>query len=155
MTAEELSGDAASADVETLVPPLARRARRPMGRPWLAALLAWAWPGLGHLYLQRWGRGVAFAVLVLVLVGMGTALDGHLWHFEGHPLTSGDAAMAALLTVGSWGLGGPYLVLRFTAYAGDVTARGFEYGTAFLLTAALMNLMLVFDAWDISLGRKR
>jgi len=31
---------------------------------------------------------------------------------------------------------------------------GFEYGTAFLLTAGLMNLLLVMDAWDIARGRK-
>jgi hypothetical protein len=155
VTAEELSGDAASADVESIVPPLVRRRRRPVGRPWLAALFAWAWPGLGHLYLRRWGRGVAFAVLVLVMVGMGAALGGHRWHFEGHPVNDLDAAMAALFTVASWGLGGPWVVLTVTGYTGDVTARGFEYGTTFLATAALMNLMLIFDAWDISLGRKR
>ena len=33
-------------------------------------------------------------------------------------------------------------------------APGFEYGTAFLLTAALMNLLLILDAWDIARGRK-
>jgi hypothetical protein len=134
---------------------LRRRRREPIGRPWLAALLAWACPGLGHVYLRRWVRGLAFTVLVLTLVVVGTALDGHLWRFEGHPLAGADPAMAAALTVVSWGLGGAYLVLRLGDYAGDVTARGFEYGTAFLLTAALMNLMLVFDAWDVSLGRKR
>jgi hypothetical protein len=35
-----------------------------------------------------------------------------------------------------------------------VAAFGYEYGTAFLLTAALMNLLLVFDAMDVSRGRK-
>lgn len=127
---------------------------QPVGNPRLAAALAWLWPGLGHLYLRRWARGLAFSLLVLVLVVVGAMLDGHLWHFEGVPTAGADAAMAALLTVVSWGMGGPYLVLRFGGYAGDVAAQGFEYGTAFLLTAALMNVLLVFDAWDISLGRK-
>ena len=33
-------------------------------------------------------------------------------------------------------------------------AAGYEYGTAFLLTAGLMNLLLVLDAWDIARGKK-
>ena len=31
---------------------------------------------------------------------------------------------------------------------------GYEYGFAFLLTAGLMNLLLVIDVWDIANGRK-
>jgi hypothetical protein len=31
---------------------------------------------------------------------------------------------------------------------------GYEYGTAFLLTAGLMNLLLVLDVWDIVRGKK-
>jgi hypothetical protein len=29
-----------------------------------------------------------------------------------------------------------------------------EYGTTFLLTAGLMNLLLILDAWDVARGRK-
>jgi len=39
--------------------------------PWLAALLAWAVPGLGHLYQGRTGKGVLFFLCVL-----GTFLYG-------------------------------------------------------------------------------
>jgi hypothetical protein len=47
------------------------------------------------------------------------------------------------------------LGLRFLLhYEGNVMAAGFEYGTAFLLTAGLMNWLLVFDAWDIARGYK-
>ena len=48
-----------------------------------------------------------------------------------------------------------YLLLRFVVgYSGDIVASGYEYGTAFLLTAGLMNWLLVLDCWDIVLGRK-
>ena len=33
-------------------------------------------------------------------------------------------------------------------------SQGYEYGAAFMLTAGLMNLLLILDAWDIAKGRK-
>ncbi|AGN00201.1 hypothetical protein L593_01240 [Salinarchaeum sp. Harcht-Bsk1] len=36
-------------------------------RPWLAALLAFLYPGLGHLYLREWARSLLWFVL-----GVGT-----------------------------------------------------------------------------------
>ena len=38
---------------------------------------------------------------------------------------------------------------------GAILATTYEYGCAYLLTAGLMNLLLVLDAWDIATGRKR
>jgi hypothetical protein len=36
-------------------------------RPWLAALLAFMYPGLGHVYLREWIRALAwFAIAILV-----------------------------------------------------------------------------------------
>jgi hypothetical protein len=53
------------------------------------------------------------------------------------------------------GMGLAYFVLRFlVGYEGDLVAAGYEYGTAFLLTAGLMNWLLVLDCWDIAVGRK-
>ena len=37
---------------------------------------------------------------------------------------------------------------------GDITSLTYEYGTAFTLTAGLMNLLLVLDSFDIAEGRK-
>ncbi len=52
-------------------------------------------------------------------------------------------------------MGVPYFVLRYPMrYEGDVMGAGYEYGTAFLLTAGLMNWLLVLDALDISRGKK-
>ena len=48
-----------------------------------------------------------------------------------------------------------YFVLRYLlGYHGDLVSPGFEYGSAFILTAGLMNLLLVLDAWDHARGRK-
>lgn len=38
-------------------------------RPWLAGLLALVYPGLGHVYLRRWGRALVwFGVIVVAAV---------------------------------------------------------------------------------------
>jgi hypothetical protein len=114
-----------------------------------AAIIAWLVPGAGHLYLRRWGRGLAFFALVMVSLWIGCQLQGNLYRpVPNQPLTY-------LATLGSMGMGAPYFVLRWVLrYQGDLVAPGFEYGTAFVLTAGLMNLLLVLDAWDIALGKK-
>lgn len=128
----------------------AEPAAEPLGSPYLAALLAWLLPGAGHLYLRRRGRALAFCALVLAGVAVGCALHGRLYSsLRGQPL-------AVLATVAEIGLGAVYALLRFALrYEGDLVAPGFEYGTAFLLTAALMNLLLILDAWDIAQGKKQ
>lgn len=117
--------------------------------PFLCGVLAWLVPGAGHIYLRRWRRGVLFLVLVLAAMALGVGLEGKLWRFvAGQPLSY-------LGTVACFGLGLPYFVLRFvTGYEGDPLSQGYEYGAAFLLTAGLMNLLLVLDAWDVAKGWK-
>jgi len=119
------------------------------GNPYVASLLAWLVPGGGHLYLRRWARGGAFLAIVVLATFVGTSLDGRLFRFTpGQPLSY-------LGTVGEMGLGLLYFVLRLgLGYEGTLSAPGYEYGSAFLLTAALMNLLLILDAWDIAHGKK-
>lgn len=122
---------------------------RPPRRAWLAAGAAWLFPGLGHLLLGRRGRALLFAVLVLGAMAIGLALEGNVYR------VLPDQPLTVLATLASMGLGAPYFVLRFvTGYSGDPVAAGYEYGTAFVLTAGLMNLLLVLDSWDIACGRK-
>lgn len=114
----------------------------------LAAVLAWLVPGAGHLYLGRWHRAGLFFALVSASVVLGFRLDGKL-----HTTFQGLLDTAA--TLGSLGMGPVYLVLRFVlGHTGDINAAGYEYGGAFLLTAGLMNFLLMIDCWDIAHGRK-
>lgn len=121
----------------------------PVGNPYLAMILAWLAPGLGHAYLRRHARALVFFLLVLVCLWVGCTLHGNLYRpLPGQPLFY-------LATAGTMGMGIPYFVLRFGMdYSGDIMAGGYEYGTAFLLTAGLMNWLLILDAWDISRGKK-
>jgi hypothetical protein len=121
----------------------------PVGNPYVAILLAWLVPGLGHLYVRRTMRGIVFFALALVCLWVGCVLQGNLYEpVAGQPLTF-------LATGGALGMGLPYFILRFgLGYAGDIVSAGYEYGTAFLLTAGLMNWLLILDAGDISRGKK-
>jgi hypothetical protein len=114
-----------------------------------AMLAAWFIPGAGHFYLGRRRRAFAFALIVLSSLAIGLSLDGNLYRIvQNQPLT-------ILATGACLGLGAPYLGLRYLAgYTGDLLAPGFEYGSAFILTAGLMNLLLVLDCLDISTGQK-
>jgi len=47
-----------------------------LGQPWLAALLAWLVPGLGHLYQGRTGKGLLFLVCILGTFLYGLYLGG-------------------------------------------------------------------------------
>jgi hypothetical protein len=115
----------------------------------MAVALAWLTPGLGHVYLKRTVRGVVFFLLVMIAIGIGCGLQGHLYQ----PMQG--QLLSYLATLGAMGSGIPYFVLRYGLhYDGQQEAPGFEYGTAFLLTAGLMNLLLVLDVWDIGSGKK-
>lgn len=115
----------------------------------MAVALAWLVPGLGHVYLKRTARGLIFFALVMISLGIGCSLQGNLYR----PMP--PQWLTYLATFGEIGTGVPYFVLRYGLhYEGQQEAAGFEYGTAFLLTAGLMNLLLVLDAWDIASGQK-
>jgi hypothetical protein len=124
-------------------------APRPRVNPYVAVIAAWLVPGLGHLLLGRTRRALLFFVLVIASAIIGCQLQGNLYQvIAGQPLTW-------LATAGTMGMGIPYFLLRYLiGYQGEVVAAGYEYGTAFILTAGLMNLLLVLDAWDIALGKK-
>lgn len=44
-------------------------------RPWLAALLAFLYPGLGHLYLRKWARSLMWFVLGVGTVALALPQD--------------------------------------------------------------------------------
>ncbi len=123
--------------------------RLPAAQLVMAVALAWLVPGLGHVYLKRAVRGLIFFALVIIVFAIGCSLQGNL-----NPRVPGQW-LTYLATFAEMGIGVPYFVLRYGMhYEGQQEAPGFEYGTAFLLTAGLMNLLLVLDVWDIGSGQK-
>jgi TM2 domain-containing membrane protein YozV len=113
--------------------------------------LAWAIPGAGHLYLGRRGRALIFFVVVVLMFAIGVSIDGALYTFA----SSGGSWLKLLATLASMGSGLLYFVAKRIGFPGDVVSATFEYGSTFMLTAGLMNLLLVLDCYDISRGVKQ
>jgi hypothetical protein len=113
--------------------------------------LAWAIPGAGHLYLGRRGRALIFFVVVVMMFVIGLSIDGALYTFA----SSGGSWLKLLATLASMGSGLLYFVAKRIGFPGDVVSATFEYGSTFMLTAGLMNLLLVLDCYDISRGVKQ
>jgi hypothetical protein len=51
---------------------------RPSKRPWLAAGLAFAFTGLGHVYLRRWARALGWIGAMAVSTWLFVPLSGEL-----------------------------------------------------------------------------
>ena len=115
-----------------------------------AMLLAFAVPGLGHLYLGRRARAAAFFGIIVLLFVLGLAIDGALYSLA----ESGGMLLGRLASLGSMGSGALYFIGRALGPHGNVQSATFEYGRMFTLTAGLMNLLLVLDCYDIARGRK-
>jgi hypothetical protein len=140
-------------------------------RGWIAVGLGWLLPGLGHVYLGRFRQGLLFGAIIWSAFSLGLANDGRLaLRDERQPLLTG------LQIVANLGVGPADMVARRWVY-GELAyrlpneqARGADeqraeifrerarsgvsiYGTAYLWTAGLMNLLLLFDVWDIGRGR--
>jgi len=113
-----------------------------------AMVLAYLVPGGGHLYLGRRARAAGFFCIIITLFILGLALDGRLYWPEP------GSFLSLLATIGSMGGGLMYFLGRMFGPTGDITSITFEYGTAFTLTAGLMNLLLVLDCFDIAESRK-
>jgi hypothetical protein len=136
-----------------------------------ALVLGWLVPGAGHAVLGRLGRAGLFFAIVMGSFGLGLAHDGKLALY-----TDQDRVLTALQVVANAGIGPVDAIARSQVY-GDVTYCRPEttdprykrivdtwrarqrslvsiYGTAYLWTAGLMNILLLFDVWDIAVGRK-
>jgi hypothetical protein len=137
----------------------------------VACLLAWALPGAGHAYLGRRGRAAVFFALVTAMVVLGLAERGNF-----SVVRASTPNLSRLQVVGNLSLGVAEPVLRRAVYGELVYDRrslspevgrfqrvhkeralhpGSSYGTAYLWTAGLMNLLLILDAFDLATGRKK
>lgn len=116
----------------------------------VAAALAWAVPGLGHLYLGWRRRAVLYFAVIAVMVAAAVFAEGGLSQ------ASARGVLARLGLLADLGLGVGYFVLEALHVGGGRPASAtHEAGNAFHWSAGVMNMLLVLDAWDIATGRKR
>jgi hypothetical protein len=115
----------------------------------LLCLASWAVPGAGHLWLGRRTKGLIFLVALPLMFAIGLAIRGRLFPFDlSDPLVCLEA-------IAELAAGVPYLIAAAAGYGvGDVRAVTYEYGNVFLVVAGLLNLLVVIDAYDVTMGRK-
>ena len=132
-------------------------------------VLGWIIPGLGHFLLRRHVRALIFLLLITFLFFWGLDLGAKIYQYEPQQPLTFFALIAQV------GMGLPYFIARFIAsYAmmhpaspfhgfaenfqfgnGNIESVTFEYGNTFTIVAGLLNFLVVLDAYDIAVGRKR
>jgi hypothetical protein len=123
-------------------------------RVWAPAVaLGWLVPGGGHLLLKRTGRGVLLLVAITTMFLCGLMMRGTMF------TPQGDDLLTVLINWGGWvgnvASGILYLMSVWLGYAQpDVAGAVHDYGTKFLVTAGLLNLLAIADAFEIARGRK-
>ena len=86
----------------------------------------------------------------------GLAFHGRLFPFDFSDPLVGLEAFA------QFGIGLLFYVpspLNYLGYlgagVGDVRAVSYEYGNTFLIVAGLLNFLVIIDAYDVAMGRKK
>ncbi len=121
---------------------------------WAPALaLSWLIPGGGHLLLKRTGRGILLMAAITSMFVCGLMMRGAMFQPE-----SGDLLTTLINTGGFIGdlcSGILYLLSQWLGYAQpDMAGAVHDYGTKFLVTAGLLNILAMVDVWEIAARRK-
>jgi hypothetical protein len=115
----------------------------------LIAVAGWLVPGLGHALMKMWGRALACFLTVGVLVLLGAGMRGNLFS------SNGNDAFDSLGFIADMGTGTFYLAARSLEKEGaDVSHADGDYGTRFLATAGVLNLLAALHAFEAARGRK-
>jgi hypothetical protein len=135
--------------------------------PSLAALLAWLWPGAGHLYQRRTGKGLLFMICILGTYFFGLALgEGKVVYASWNQV---DRRWQYPLQLGVGIPALPAVVQGMIVRRGNPPAFGgamappisqeqlsdwhyklnmrFELGTLYTMVAGLLNILAIFDAY--------
>ena len=133
-----------------------KRPKEPMPplKIWIwPVVVGWLIPGGGHFLLKRRGRGALLCFSVVAMFLFGLMMRGAM--FQGQ---SGDL----LTIIINWGgflgdlaAGAPYLLATWFGYSQpDIAGHVHDYGTKFLVTAGLLNVLAMVDVFEIAAGRK-
>lgn len=116
-------------------------------KPHLLFAVSVAVPGLGHFLQKKHTRGAVFLGGTCILLGMGLALQGRL----GAPP---DLQLLSLLKfAGSLGTGVFFVAAKIAGLgAGNPSALTFDIGTAYIVTAGLMNYLAACHAFETAKG---
>ena len=118
-------------------------------RAWIFALAGWMVPGLGHALQRMWGRALVIFSAVGTLVYVGASMRGNVF------TSNGGDAFDRLGYIADMGTGCFYFFARTLERTGaDVSHSQGDYGTRFLATAGVLNILAALHAYEAARGRK-
>src|SRR2546423_824297 len=126
-----------------------------MDNPVIIGILAWVFPGAGHLIQRRLKRGIIISAVIWTMFVIAIISGGA--YYPGFDFK--DGALLYLLNVFARcgnGIGAIVSLILAASPSPNIAALAtFEYGGRFLEVAGLLNYLAAIDAVDISLGRKK
>ena len=142
-------------------------------QPGVAAVYAWLWPGAGHLYQKRYGKGALFMICILSTYFFGLALGGgkvvyaswtkedRRWHYicqvgVGIPALPALVQSARVMK-GKQPLFGDFMAPpsqpvrptekdQLAEWHEKLNVR-FELGVLYTMIAGLLNVLAIYDAY--------
>jgi hypothetical protein len=112
-------------------------------------VLGWFVPGLGHALQKKYVRALLFFGSILAMTAMGLSMGGKVYPFQtDNPLT----ILAFFADIGN---GLFYGLARYFAWGqGQLERATFEFGTAYIAGAGLLNFLVALDAYDLGVGKR-
>src|ERR1700722_12920753 len=125
----------------------AQPAATPIGTWLLPVAAGWIIPGGGHFLLKKTGRGALIFGSVLLMFLFGMFMRGAMFVPE-----RGDV-LTMLISYGGFvaylASGASYFAATLFGYAQpDMDRAVHDYGTKFLVTAGLLNILAASDAYE-------
>lgn len=119
------------------------------GKAVIAMAAGWFVPGLGHVIQKKSARGLVFFGAIAAMTALGLAMGGRVYG----PQTENPLTVLAFFA--DLGNGLFYVMSRlFSIGAGRLELTTFEFGTAYIAGAGLLNYLVAIDAYDIAAGKK-
>ncbi|HVW84458.1 MAG TPA: DUF6677 family protein [Bryobacteraceae bacterium] len=122
---------------------------------WILPVIAgWLVPGGGHFLLKKTGRGALILASVVLMFLFGLFMRGMMFTPE-----KGPDYLTSLINYGGFvcNLAGGALYILATMFGynqPDTPGDVHDYGTKFLVTAGLLNILAMVDVWEIATGKK-
>jgi predicted membrane channel-forming protein YqfA (hemolysin III family) len=113
-------------------------------------IAGWLIPGLGHVLQKKYWRGAIFFISIIAMTAIGLSMGGRIYPFQTeNPLT----ILAFFADIGNSVV---YALSQLLAFGqGSLERITFEFGTAYIAGAGLLNYLIAIDAHDIAKGKKK
>lgn len=119
-------------------------------KPVITLLLGWLLPGLGHVSIKKYWRGLIFFICISAMITIGLIMGGRIYPFQ----TENPYTILAFFS--DLGMGLFYFIAKvFAIGPGNLRSVSFEFGSTFIAGAGLLNYLVALDARDIAAGKKK